>query len=175
MSDQNHDIDAALAAAGALDPAEWDAMRERLRHDPAFAREADAWEQDLAPLAGLLADVEPPEDLLARIEARLDAAAPRTLKAGHGEWVEIGPGIRIKVLHVNPDQRRQTVLLEADPGAVHPAHVHEGDEEVFVVSGDLTIDGEELRAGDFHFSPAGSRHPQETTRDGCLCVITMGV
>ena len=88
--------------------------------------------------------------------------------------MELGPGIRIKVLHRNMEIRRQTILLVADPGAVHPAHVHETDEEIFVVSGDLTIDGELLGPGDFHFSPAMSQHPQETTKQGCTCVINMG-
>ena len=44
--------------------------------------------------------------------------------------------------HLHRDiTRRQMVLLVADPGTVHPAHVHETGEEIFVVSGDLTIDG----------------------------------
>jgi hypothetical protein len=43
-----------------------------------------------------------------------------------------------------------------------------------MISGDLTIDGEELGPGDFHFIPKGSRHPGETTRQGCRCIITTG-
>ena len=179
MSHSNDDIDAALWAAGALTAEEHAAVRRRLKSDPAFARNADDWERALAPIAGHLAPIEPPDGLLAKIEARIDrggarAARSHTLHAVDGDWIDLGPGIRIKVLHRDMERRRQTILLVADPGAVHPAHVHDTDEEIFVVSGDLTIDGEELRPGDFHFSPAMSQHPQETTRDGCICVITMG-
>jgi len=179
MSDRDEDIEAALWAAGALTGPEHDAVRRRLKTDPRFTRDAEAWERALTPISGLLRPVAPSDDLLARIEARLDrgdARAPgsQTLRAADGEWMDLGPGIRIKVLHRDMVRRRQTILLVADPGAVHPAHVHESDEQIFVVSGDLTIDGEDLAPGDFHFSPAMSQHPQETTRKGCTCVITMG-
>ena len=86
--------------------------------------------------------------MLARIEARLDAGAHsamgHALRAADGDWMQLGPGIRMKVLHRNMQSRRQMVLLVADPGAEYSAHVHDTDEELFVVSGDLTIDGEEL-------------------------------
>jgi hypothetical protein len=52
--------------------------------------------------------------------------------------------------------------------------VHESDEEIYVISGDITIDGDELGPGDYHFSPKLSDHPAESTRAGCTCVITMG-
>src|SRR5258708_7521990 len=157
MSGSKDDIEAALWAAGALTADEHDAVRERLKLDPVFARTAVAWEQALAPIAGQLAPVEPPDALLATIEARIDrdgaqASGRRTLRAAEGEWMELGPGIQIKLLHQDMVGRRQMLLLVADPGAVHPAHMHETDEEIFVVSGDLTIDGEELGPGDFHFS-----------------------
>ena len=178
MSHSDHDIDAALWAAGALSAEEQDAARRRLESDPAFARAAGEWELALAPIAARLAPIEPPDGLLAKIEARLDRGGARasahTVRAADGDWIDLGSGIRIKVLHRDMERRRQTIVLMADPGAVHPAHVHDSDEEIFVVAGDLTIDGEELRAGDFHFSPAMSQHPKETTRDGCTCVITMG-
>jgi len=177
MSKPDDDIDAALWAAGALTAQEHEAAVRRLASDPAFGREADAWEQALAPIAGLLAPIAPPDDLLARIEARLDGGekTSRVLRAADGDWVPVGPGIRIKILHRDAALRRQMVLLMAEPGAVNPAHVHDSDEELFVVSGDLTIDGHELGPGDFYFSPAMIKHPQETTRKGCTCVIMMGL
>jgi len=178
MSDSDDDMDAALWAAGALTAGERDAVRRRLASDPGFARKADEWERALTPVSGLAAPVEPPDGMLARIEARLDggghSAMGHTLRAADGKWMELGPGIRIKVLHRNMEARRQMVLLVADPGAVHSAHVHDTDEELFVVSGDLTIDGEELGPGDFYFSPAMIQHPRETTKRGCTCVISMG-
>src|SRR5450432_1138762 len=108
------DIDAALWAAGALTALEHEAVRGRLRSDPAFAREADGWEHALAPLAARLAPAAPPDDLLVRIEAEMDAGAEarrpksHTLRAPDGDWMDLGPGIRIKVLHRDMRSRRQT-------------------------------------------------------------------
>jgi hypothetical protein len=178
MSGSNDDLEAALWAAGALTAPEHDAARRRLASDPGFARMAGGWEHALTAIVGLVAPVQPPDGMLARIEARIDggagAAIGHTVRAADGAWIAIGPGIRIKVLHRNMESRRQTVLLVADPGAVNPGHVHDSDEELFVVSGDLTIDGEELGPGDFHFSAAMIQHPAETTKQGCTCVISMG-
>jgi anti-sigma factor ChrR (cupin superfamily) len=178
MSEPEDDIDAALLAAGALTARELEAVLGRRKADPAFARATDDWERALAPIASHLTPIEPPDGLLAKIDARLDQgetkARNQTVRAAEGEWTEMGPGIRIKMLHQNAALRRQTIVLVADPGAVHPAHLHDFDEEIFVVSGDITIDGEELGPGDYHYSPATSRHPAETTRKGCTCVITTG-
>ncbi len=178
MSD--HDIDAALMAAGALTAPERDALSQKLLTDPAFAQAVADWESALAPIAGILPSVEPPADLLGKIEARLDDRAKLaelnlTVRASDGVWQDMGPGIRFKVLHHNPARQRQTILLVAEAGARHPAHVHDSDEEVFMISGDLTIDGEELGPGDFHFSPKGSHHPEESTREGCRCVIMVEI
>jgi quercetin dioxygenase-like cupin family protein len=178
MSDpDDDDIDAALWAAGALTTTERDAVAKRLKVNPAFAQRASDWERALAPIASRLQPLDPPEGLMAKIEERLDARAKmekisRTLRADDGIWLEMGPGLRFKLLHRNLEQKRQTILLEAEAGACHPAHVHDFDEEIFMISGDLTVNGEELGPGDFHFSPKESRHPAETTRQGCRCLIT---
>ena len=70
---------------------------------------------------------------------------------------------------------RQTILVKVEAGAVYDGHNHEEDEELYLISGDLTIGGVELRPGDFHLAPKGSRHPAATTRGGCLCLFVMGV
>lgn len=175
MTDDS-DRNAALWAVGALTPSEYAAMRQELAQDPPLRRRATAWERDLSGLAGLLPPAAPPEGLLAAIESRIDAAIPigATQRRGAGDWIAIGPGIRIKILHRNFEKQHQTLLLQADAGAVHPAHDHAFDEEIYVISGDLTIEGQQLGPGDFHFSPKGSHHPVETTVGGCECLIIVG-
>lgn len=178
--DLHDDIDAALWAAGALTAAEHEAVRERLKRDAAFAAKAHEWEEALAPLAALTTPVAAPEGLLEKIEARIDARArfeslSRTLRAQEGEWIRPSPGMRVKILHRNLDIGRQTLLLDIEPGAVYPAHAHEQDEEIYMISGDLTIGAEELGPGDFHVSPKGSRHPAATTRAGCRCLVSMAI
>ncbi|HXW72492.1 MAG TPA: cupin domain-containing protein [Methylocella sp.] len=179
MNDSDEDIDAALFACGAMTLEERCAADEKLKFDSTFAQKVSEWEQALAPIALSVTPLAPPEALLEKIEERLAGRAQmekisRTLRAAEGIWLEMGPGIRFKVLHRNLEQRRQTILLEADSRAMLPPHAHEHDEEIYMISGDLTIEGEELGPGDFHFSPKGSRHPGETTRQGCRCIITTG-
>jgi anti-sigma factor ChrR (cupin superfamily) len=180
MSDSRDDMDAALWAAGALTKEECAALVERLRSDPAFAARAREWEDALAPLAEMTPAIDPPKGLLDKIEARIEARAKletlsRTLRAEEGVWINVARGIRVKELHRNAALGRRTILLDIEPGALYPAHAHEQDEEIFVISGDLTIGGEELGPGDFHVSPKGSRHPSATTRAGCRCIVSMAI
>ncbi len=179
MSDDD-DIDAALWAAGALTAPEHAALKDRLKRDPELAAKAREWEDALAPLAALAPNVAAPAGLFEKIEARLDSrlrleTLSRTLRADTGDWIKVSPGMRVKLLHRNVEMGRQTVLLDIEPGAVYPAHAHEQDEEIFMISGDLAIGAEELGPGDFHVSPKGSRHPPATTRAGCRCIVSMAI
>lgn len=179
MSDED-EIDAALWAAGALAAEEHAALKERLKRDPLLAAKAREWEEALAPLAALAPNAAPPDGLFEKIEARLDSrlrleTLSRTLRADSGDWIKVAPGMRVKLLHRNVELGRQTVLLDIEPGAVYPAHAHEQDEEIYMISGDLTIGAQELGPGDFHVSQKGSRHPPATTRAGCRCIVSMAM
>jgi anti-sigma factor ChrR (cupin superfamily) len=179
MSDDD-DIAAALWAAGALTAPEYRAVKERLKRDPAFAAKAREWEEALAPLAAQSGSIEPPPALLGQIEARLDARAKlenlsRTLRANEGEWIALAPGVRFKELNRNEALGRWTILVDAQPGACFPPHEHAQDEEIYMISGDLSIGDLELGPGDFHFSPAGSRHPENRSRAGCRCIIAQAM
>lgn len=179
MSDDD-DIAAALWAAGALTAPEHEAVKQRLKRDPDFAAKARDWEETLAPLAGLAGAIEPPPALLDDIEARLDArikleTMSRTLRANEGAWMALVPGVRFKELHRDDALGRWTILVDAEPGAAFPPHEHAQDEEIFMISGDLSIGDVELGPGDFHFSPRGSRHPENRTRAGCRCIIVQAM
>jgi hypothetical protein len=85
-----------------------------------------------------------PERLLEQIEARIDARSrlkhiSRTLRASEGDWIKVSPGARIKILHRMPEISRRTISLDIEPGAFYPAHTHEQDEEIFMISGDLSV------------------------------------
>jgi anti-sigma factor ChrR (cupin superfamily) len=180
MSRAEDDMDAALFVAGALTAAEHAAALERMTRDPAFAAQVRQWEAALAPLAGLAPAAPAPAGAFEKIEERLDARlrlqqVSRTLRAEDGDWITVSPGMRVKILHRNMELRRQTVLLDIEPGAVYPAHDHPQDEEIYMISGDLSIGGEELKPGDFHVSPAGSRHSASTTRAGCRCIVALAM
>jgi mannose-6-phosphate isomerase-like protein (cupin superfamily) len=173
------DIDAGLLALGCLAAGEHAAARQRQAHDPAFAKAALDWEARLLPLALALPPVEPPPGLLAEIERRIsrNASAPArsTIRADEGKWRSVSPGISSKLLHRMLSIGRQTILLKVEPGAVYDGHDHDEDEELYMISGDLTIGGIELGPGDFHLAPKGSRHPRATTRNGCMCLFVMAL
>jgi anti-sigma-K factor RskA len=63
---------------GVLDAAEMRAVRRRALADPAFAAVIAGWEQKLAPMAGVLPPLPPPDALWTRIE---EAIAPLPLDA----------------------------------------------------------------------------------------------
>lgn len=180
MTDSDDDIDAALFAAGALTGAEVDAFKARLKGDAALATQLREWEEALAPLGAFAGEIAPSGDLLARIDARIDARTKleklsRTLRANEGDWIALAPGVRCKELTRNDALRRWTILVEAAPGASFPPHEHAQDEEIFIIAGDLSIGDVTLEPGDFHFSPAGSRHPENRTRAGCRCIIVQAM
>src|SRR5262245_16796505 len=72
----HEDIDmlAAEYVLGTLDAAERADVALRRRSDRALDAAIDAWERRLAPLAETGTAIDPPADLLGRIEAQLDAA-----------------------------------------------------------------------------------------------------
>jgi anti-sigma-K factor RskA len=74
----------ALAAEyvlGTLEAREVARVRAAMAADPGFAALVEAWESRLAPLARTIPAAEPPAELLARIEAALDARASATVPA----------------------------------------------------------------------------------------------
>ena len=77
----------------------------------------------------------------------------------------------MKTLHVDQLAQRATILVRMAPGASYPGHRHAGDEDCFVISGSLQIGDITMRTGDFQHAPAGSRHPVQTTDEGCLLFI----
>ena len=63
-----------LGTLGADERAQAEAL---IGNDPAFARLVRRWERRLGELHAMMHSVEPPPDTWARIQARIDGAAPR--------------------------------------------------------------------------------------------------
>ena len=62
-------------------------------------------------------------------------------------------------------------LFRLAPGATIPAHVHEADEECIVLDGEARLGDLHLKAGDFHFAPAGSAHGIIRSAQGCTLYL----
>jgi len=52
-----------------------------------------------------------------------------------------------------------------------PAHVHDGEEECIMLSGDAFFGDLLVQAGDFHLAPPGSEHGVTTTDGGALAFL----
>ena len=83
------------------------------------------------------------------------------------------PGIRMRVLALNRERGRATLLLDVAPGTRFPAHHHSGDEECYVISGSLVACGRRIGAGDFHHADAGSDHGELWTDVGCRVLLVV--
>jgi anti-sigma factor ChrR (cupin superfamily) len=158
-------------AAGALSAAERSQVETARRSDPELDAEIDRIEAQLAPLTGLAGEEPPPHTLFDRIATAIQASAQAldgktALEFREGRWLRYRPGIRCKRLW-----NRNTILLSCRPGAVLPAHDHELDEHIVVISGDFVVGGRTFRAGDYHHAPAGSRHADAFTRGGCVLMV----
>ncbi len=162
-------------AVGLLSPEERAAVLRARHNDSRLDRRLDDAEAMFAPLAGAAGYIAPPPSLKARI---LDAVGGTRNAYQHGEvgnvavpgeWFDLFPGVEVKQLwSAGPS------LVRCAPISVIPAHEHLQDEYIAVLSGDLTIDGGRLGAGDCLFSPRGSRHGDGTTRFGCMLLVQEG-
>jgi quercetin dioxygenase-like cupin family protein len=166
---------------GTLEGDQREQVRIRAIEDRAFRALVDAWEQRLAPLA-LNGEADLPEGGFEAIEAKLarsqiELPGTITKRKDSGEWTDVSPGLKIKVMHEIPEQKRFTFMAWLQPGASYSDHDHDQDEEIYMIEGDLIIGDVVLQAGDFHVAKAGKHHPTHRTKNGCLCLITqaMGV
>ena len=159
---------------GALSPQERAEAMSARRYDPELDAEIAAWEGRLAPLTAPAKNSggdAPSADLLDRIEAQIDAEAAEhgdkfVDMADEGAWAPYSPGVEAKQLWNN-----RTAMLRCRPGAVIEPHEHPAFENIVVIAGDLVIGGRSYGPGDYHGSPARSKHGALTTRGGCLLLI----
>lgn len=93
-------------------------------------------------------------------------------RAATGRWRRTGvPGVRYQPLYSGRGANRRTILLNMEPGSSLPDHDHAGDEEVIMISGDLSIGGTTLGPGDYIRIAPGARHGVPRTANGCICVV----
>lgn len=111
--------------------------------------------------------------LMARIRAERQAPEPDlvTIRAEEGEWTEVAPKARIKVLSTDPRTGALSYLLRLEPGFEYQPHGHAIDEECLVLEGEFRIGECRLKAGDYHLAPEGTRHERASTATGALLFI----
>jgi len=87
-------------------------------------------------------------------------------------------GIQKKQLSLDPETNAETMYIHIPEnwkgGGV--AHYHSCSEEVYIISGDVTLDGKDyLIAGSYLYRPSRVVHGfDESAKQGCRCIIKMG-
>jgi len=80
-------------------------------------------------------------------------------------------GIETKVLFRDARSGIVTQLVRMAPGSSIPHHRHAEFEDCYVLEGDLTLSGIEMKAGDYCRAEPGSIHTDITTRDGNVIIL----
>lgn len=111
-------------------------------------------------------------DLMRRIAVPASAAS-LILRAAEGRWRKILPGIEVKRLFVDPVTKTVTSLVRVAAGAVYPAHIHRGPEQLYVLDGEVVFDDHTLTTGDYEVRSPDTRHSSATTApgEGCLLLV----
>lgn len=107
---------------------------------------------------------------------RLIAVPLKPVRAATLEWEPLGThGLRRKLLGFDPETQHATNIVEIPRGwrGGGIAHYHAVFEEVFMLSGSVTLDGNHYwQGGDYFYRPAHVVHGHdESSAEGALCVI----
>ncbi len=81
------------------------------------------------------------------------------------------PGLFTKTVFVDEERKYATALVRMDAGGRYPSHRHADVEEVYLLAGDLHIEGQTMRAGDYCRAEAESIHEESFTEQGCLFLL----
>jgi anti-sigma factor ChrR (cupin superfamily) len=87
------------------------------------------------------------------------------------EWEEVAEGLSCKLLAVDAETSRVTMLVRLAPGKDYPSHRHTGVEELYLLHGELRIDDKTVHAGDFIRAEAASVDHRVWTESGCTCLL----
>lgn len=167
-TDATHSAEVLSALLGGLD-------RSLPGTRPDLADATTAFAEHLSPLLRRLPEATPPDGLFEAIEAELDArdTAPfQSVRAEDGVWEQRSEKVWKKVLAQESQTGRSMYLLRCLPGASIKPHIHERAEHLFIIEGELWIDGKLYSAGDAQVAMPGSVHPEITMPAGCLVLVS---
>ncbi|MEG5207820.1 cupin domain-containing protein [Microcoleus sp. ARI1-A1] len=182
MPDEEYNILAALQALDTLDESESRAFAEKLKESAELKNELAAFEAAIAAIAYTAPPVPVAPELKNRLFQRIAELPIVTsptenntpsliVRSNDVKWKSYGvPGMSIGKLYIDKKKREITCLMRLEPGVKFPLHRHAGSEEVFVLEGDLIVEGEVCHQGDYIRSVPSSIH-SPITEGGCLLLI----
>ena len=180
-SDDLHEL-AVLHALGSLEGRDKVAFEEHLRRGcDACASDVRSF-AEIGSLVGESVPAVPPQRLRQRLLSRI-GGSPRVpgivlehsgLLIARSEelaWQPVASGVFLKPLFEDKARKCDTSLVRMDAGAHIPSHHHAAIEELFLLSGDLHVEGQVMRAGDYCRADFGTIHGETFTDDGCLFLL----
>lgn len=180
---------AALYVLGSLGPAEAVEFEGHLRQGCAACQaEVRSFAEVTAELGLAAVPVDPPAGLGLRLLARVreaggaKEAAPKGILLSQAgvliarsedmPWQPQGsPGVSIKVLFTDTARKYITALGRMDPGTQYPRHRHADIEEIYLLEGDLIVEGHAMQPGDYCRAEPDSIHGETRTEGGCLFLM----
>lgn len=116
------------------------------------------------------------EAVQARISERINRGlrqrkALRLQRADQAEWIQLGPGVSLRILQHEPETGRLTAIWQLQAGACIPPHPHDQDEECLILDGDMCHEQDRYGPGDWMLAPAGSQHQHLRSVAGCRMLI----
>ena len=88
------------------------------------------------------------------------------------QWRDIdGSGCEKKILFEDNREKSQTAIVRMQAGTHFPRHRHGGPEEVFLLEGDLVIEGHPMKPGDYCRAEGGTVHQESFTKSGCVFLL----
>jgi anti-sigma factor ChrR (cupin superfamily) len=79
-------------------------------------------------------------------------------------------GVEFAMLFLDEVNRMRNIVVKAAAGVIYPIHEHQGIEEIYMLEGELVINGETYLAGDYIRSYPNSIHAP-STNTGCMFLI----
>jgi quercetin dioxygenase-like cupin family protein len=165
---------ASLYALGVLAPLEAAAFAAHLRERcPICQRELDGFARLVGPLGYAAPTARPRAEVRAQLLSRLQAEAGATvIRSTEGTWeITDVQGIQLNFLACDQATGRFTALVRMDRGIGYPPHRHRDTEELYILAGDLAVEAQVLRAGDYCAALPGTIHGSTYSQDGCSFIL----
>lgn len=173
---------AVLHALGSLEDRDKVAFEEHLRQGfDACASDVRSFEE-IANLIGESVPAVAPQGLRNRLLSKIGNGprVPGIILEQNGilidrsaelAWQPIASGVFLKPLFEDKARKYDTSLVRMEAGAHIPSHHHAAIEEVFLLAGDLQVENQVMRAGDYCRADFGTIHGETFTDDGCLFLL----
>ncbi|HKP95886.1 MAG TPA: cupin domain-containing protein [Fibrobacteria bacterium] len=100
---------------------------------------------------------------------RMPVFADTGAESGAG-WEPLRPGLEVMSLFEGAPGNYKTALMRYRPGSSMPAHIHLGDEHVYILSGCQEDEYGSYDTGAYVYNPMGTAH-RVWSEEGCLALI----